>query len=191
MSREVDRQVFRLISYGLYVIASRLDDQMNGQIVNTVFQVTAKPPRIAVSINKQNLTHEYISQSSMFSVSVLAQSTPQSFIGLFGFRSGRDLDKFTDIAHEKGIDDCPIVTEHTLAVLEAKVRDQIDVGTHTIFIADIMTARIIRDGTPLTYAFYQQVMRGKAPKTAPTYIAPVPKTAPTYITLENEKPEGS
>ncbi|MFX1562437.1 MAG: flavin reductase family protein, partial [Promethearchaeota archaeon] len=104
MSKELDTQVLRLITYGLYVVSSKLGDKMNGQIVNTVFQVTSEPPCIAVSINKQNLTHEYIAKSGLFSVSILDEATPMTFIGLFGFKSGRDVDKLCDIEYQKGID---------------------------------------------------------------------------------------
>ncbi|MFX1561920.1 MAG: flavin reductase family protein [Promethearchaeota archaeon] len=181
MNKDLDTMVLRLITYGLYVVSSKLGEKVNGQIVNTVFQVTSEPPCIAVCINKQNLTHEYISKSRVFSVSILDEETPMTFIGLFGFKSGRDVDKLCDVAYQKGIDNCPIVTEHSLGILEVRVLNQLDVGTHTLFVGKIERGRILREGTPLTYAHYHQVKGGKAPKTAPTYIASTPKTAPTYI----------
>ncbi len=181
MSKELDTQVLRLITYGLYVVSSKLGDKMNGQIVNTVFQVTSEPPCIAVSINKQNLTHEYIAKSGLFSVSILDEATPMTFIGLFGFKSGRDVDKLCDVTYQKGIDDCPIVTEHSLGILEARVINQLDVGTHTLFIGKIAKGKILQEGNPLTYSYYHQIKRGKTPKTAPSYVASTPKTAPTYI----------
>ncbi len=145
---------------------------MNGQIVNTVFQVTSTPPRIAVSVNKKNLTHEYIVNSGIFSISILDESTPLEFIGRFGFKSGRDVDKLCDIKVIKGIDNCPIITENSLGIIEVSVINQVDVGTHTLFIGDVVSAKKLREGTPLTYAYYHQVKRGKTPKTAATYIAP-------------------
>jgi len=85
----MDPNVLHNISYGMYIVSSNKGDLLNGQIANTVFQVTNEPITIAVSINKQNLTHEFIEASSCFSVSVLAEDTPLKFIGKFGFRSGR------------------------------------------------------------------------------------------------------
>ena len=85
------------LSYGLYVIGSRKGDRLNGQIANTVFQITSEPPTVAVSINKNNLTHQFIKESKVFTASVLCQSTPLSFIGHFGFKSGRDMDKLEGI----------------------------------------------------------------------------------------------
>jgi flavin reductase (DIM6/NTAB) family NADH-FMN oxidoreductase RutF len=85
------------LSYGMCIVSSKRDGEFNGCIVNTVFQVTPEPPMIAISVNKQNLTHEYIAQSKVFAVSVLAEGAPLEFIGRFGFRSGRDIDKFQEI----------------------------------------------------------------------------------------------
>ncbi len=172
MKGEIDPEALRSLSYGLYVITSSLGDKMNGQIVNTVIQVAGKPPCIAVSINKKNLTHEYITKSGAFSVSILDESTPLKFIGHFGFRSGRDIDKLEQVSYKEGVYKSPIVTEHTLAVIEAKVREQVDVETHTIFIGDVISAEFLKEGKPLTYAFYHEVKKGKSPKTAPTYMEP-------------------
>jgi len=172
---ELDPQAFRLLSYGLDIVSSRWNDKADGQIVNTVIQVTAEPPRVAVSINKQNLTHELISKSGMFAVSILDEAVPLSFIGLFGFKSGRDVDKLSQVKCKTGIDKCPIVVENVLAALQVKVRYHLDVGTHTLFVGDVVRAEVLQKGTPLTYAYYQQVKKGTAPRTAPTYIAPQAK----------------
>jgi len=158
------------ISYGLYVVSSRTGEKFNGQIANTVFQVTSEPPIIAVSINKQNLTHEYIRESKVFTVSILSKEPPMKFIGHFGFRSGRELDKFKDVNYRVGATGAPIVMENTVGYLEAEIIDSLDVGTHTVFIGKIIDAEIIKEGEPMTYAYYHEVKRGKAPKTAPTYI---------------------
>ncbi|MFH2012005.1 MAG: flavin reductase family protein [Pseudomonadota bacterium] len=170
MDSKIDKKAIWDFSYGMYIISSVLGDKYSGQVVNTVFQVTAEPPRIAVSINKNNLTHEYISSSGLFSVSVLDESTPMTFIGLFGFKSSRDLDKFSQCSQIKiGYTGCPIVMDYALSVVEAKVFNQIDVGTHTVFFGDVVSAQVLREGKPLTYAYYQEVKKGKSPKNAPTY----------------------
>jgi flavin reductase (DIM6/NTAB) family NADH-FMN oxidoreductase RutF/rubredoxin len=158
------------LSYGLYVVASQKEGKLNAQIANTVVQVTSEPPTVAVCINKQNLTHEFITQSKSFTASMLSQDTPLSFIGHFGFKSGREIDKFKDINYRLGESKAPIVLDHSLAYLEAKVIDQVDVGTHTIFIGELVGADVLREGEPMTYAYYHQVKRGTTPKTAPSYI---------------------
>jgi len=169
MAGEMDLKALWNISYGIYVITSFSGDKMNGQIANTVFQVSAEPPRIAVSINKNNLTHEYIKHSKVFSVSVLEDSAPMAFIGLFGFKTGKDVNKLSQVSFKKGVTGSPIVRENALSVIEAKVVGEADAGTHTIFIADVVAAEVLKKGEPLTYANYQQIKRGKAPKNAPTY----------------------
>ena len=164
-------------SYGLYVISSRKGDRLNGQIANTVVQVASDPPTIAVSINKQNLTHEFISESKVFTASILLQDTPLSFIGHFGFKSGREVDKFKDVNYRLGDNKAPIVLDQSLAYLEAKVIDQVDVGTHTVFIGELVGAEVLTEGEPMTYAYYHQVKRGTTPKTAPSYITERKETA--------------
>jgi flavin reductase (DIM6/NTAB) family NADH-FMN oxidoreductase RutF len=158
------------LGYGLYVVCSKKGDKLNGQIANTVFQVCAEPPVIAVALNKQNLTNEFVSTSEVFTVSILSQDTPLSFIGGFGFKSGRDVDKLKGISYRLGETGAPIVLDHTLAYLEAKVINRIEVGTHTIFVGEIVAADVLKEGEPMTYAYYHQVKRGTTPKTAPVYI---------------------
>ncbi|MEW6140262.1 MAG: flavin reductase family protein [Thermodesulfobacteriota bacterium] len=169
MVSRLDRQVFTQISYGLYIVTSRVEGKQNGQIVNTILQVTSEPPRVAVIINKDNLTHELISQSKVFGASVLDTSTPMTFIGLFGFKSGRNEDKLSKVQFIPGITGVPLVTEHSLSVLEARVIDEVDVGTHTLFVGDVVAAEVLRNGEPLTYAYYHTHLKGKSPKAAPTY----------------------
>ena len=163
-------KALRYCSYGLYVISSRKGERLNAQIANTVVSVTSDPATIAVIINRQNLTHEFISESRVFGASILSQDTPVSLIGHFGFQSGRDVDKLKDIKYKAGETKVPIVLDNTLAYLEARVVNKLDVGGHTVFIGEIAGADILKEGEPMTYAYYHQVKRGATPKTAPSYI---------------------
>jgi ferric-chelate reductase [NAD(P)H] len=159
------------IGYGMYIVSSHRGDKLNGQIANTVFQITSEPPTVAVSINKNNLTHEYIKASEVFAASVLRQATPLLFIGGFGFKSGRDVDKLKGINYKAGQTGSPIILDNTAAYLEAEVIQDIDVGTHTIFIGRVVAAEILNEEPCMTYEYYYQVKRGTTPKTAPSYIA--------------------
>ena len=170
MSDELDRRPLRDLSYGLYIVTSKDGDRVNGQVVNTVVQVTSEPPRLAVIINKKNLTHEFIKHSNVFGITVLDESVPLSFIGPFGFKSGREVNKFARVKFRLGITGCPLLTEHAISVVEAEVVDEIDVGTHTIFIGDAVRSEVIKPGRPLTYHYYHEVLKGKSPRNAPTYI---------------------
>lgn len=158
------------ISYGLYIVSSKKDGKFNGQIANTVFQLTAEPPTIGVCINKNNLTHEYIQESKVFTVSILSTQATMKFIGLFGFKCGRDIEKFKDIDYKIGKTGAPIVLNNTIGYLECEVTGSMDTGTHTLFIGKLMDAEIINDKEPLTYEYYHKVLKGRAPKTATTYI---------------------
>jgi len=121
-------KALRNCSYGLYVISSSKGGRFNGQIANTVVQATSDPPTISVILNKENLTHEFITESKAFSASILSQDTPLSFIGQFGFHSGRDTDKFKGIEYRLGETGAPIVLDHSLAYLEARVIGQLMSG---------------------------------------------------------------
>ncbi|MCK4402514.1 MAG: rubredoxin [Dehalococcoidia bacterium] len=171
------KALFKL-GYGLYVVGSRMEGKLNCQIANTVFQITSEPPVVAVSINKENLTHEFIAGSKVFTVSILSRDAPLSFIGHFGFKSGREVDKLKDVNYRLGETGAPIVLDHTLAYLEAKVVNQVDVGTHTIFVGELAEADVMKEGEPMTYAYYHQVKRGTTPKTAPSYIEERKAVAP-------------
>ncbi len=178
----MDKRALWTISYGIYIISAKTPDgKMSGQIANTVFQVTAEPPKIVVCLNKLNLTHEFVQRSEHFSVSVLEEDTPMEFIGMFGFKSGRDLNKFEKCEFRMG-QNSPIVTTHALSYIEAKVTEVLDVGTHTLFVGEVTDADMLKEGKPLTYATYRE-RKGKAPKTAPTY------QEPSRATKVIEKPE--
>ena len=123
-----------------------------------------------MSINKNNLTHEFIRQSRVFAASILSQDTPLSFIGNFGFKSGREGDKFKGINYKVGKTGAPVVLDNALGYLELKVTNELDAGTHTIFVGELVEAETLKSGEPMTYAYYHMVKRGTAPKAAPTYI---------------------
>lgn len=155
------------ITYGLYIVTSTDGEKLNGMIVNTVFQVTAEPPRMAISVNKNSLTHEYIVKSGVFAAMPLEEATTLPFIGAFGFRSGRTFNKFEKVNYKLGQLGCPIVLDHTLSYMEVKVQQTVDVGTHTLFIGEVIDADVIQEkGVPMTYEYYHTVIKGKAPKGA-------------------------
>ncbi|MHC4570592.1 MAG: rubredoxin [Planctomycetota bacterium] len=172
------------LNYGMCIVSSKNDGRFNGCIVNTIFQLTPEPPMVAASINRQCLTHEYIASSKVFTVSILSQETPTSFIGKFGFRSGRDIEKFEHVNCKIGQTGAPIILDNTVAFLEAEVTESIDVKTHTLFIAKIVACGTLNGNKePMTYAYYRDIKHGKTPKTAATYIKVKPKTE----TREGEK----
>jgi len=165
----MDAKALYLISYGMYIICSKKGDKINGQTANSVVQVASEPPIISVCINKQNMTHDFIKESKVFTASVLAQTAPLKLIGGFGFKSGRDMNKFEGVKYKLGQSGAPVVLDSTLGYLEAKVIDSVDVKTHTIFVGELVGAEVLGEGEPMTYAYYHMVKRGTTPKSAPSF----------------------
>lgn len=167
----IDTNIFRKISYGLYVIGSTREGAFNGQIANTVFQISSEPATVAVSINKNNMTCEFIKASGVFSVSVLPATAGLDFIGRFGFKSGRDTDKYKGISYRVGITGSPLLLEQSLGFIEAEVIGSLEVETHIVFIGKVVNTEVFTgNAEPMTYAYYHQVKKGLVPPAAPTYI---------------------
>ena len=167
----IDFNALFKVSYGLYIVCSGSREYGNGYISNTVFQVTAEPPRFATCCSKDNHTAELIKASGVFSVSVLRQDAGPGTIGTFGYKSGKDTEKFKDMEVRYGETGAPVVLNDAIAILEFKVAETIDMGTHLMFIADLQYAEILDDeAEPLTYLYYRNIKKGAAPKNAPTYI---------------------
>ena len=157
------------VTYGLYLISTIDGEKLNGLIANTVVQVTSRPEKISVTISNQNLTHDMILKSGVFSISILSKDAPMKFIGSFGFKSGRDIDKFQGIEYRIGKSGAPIVREHSIGYLDIEVTQTLDVGSHTIFIGKIVDSSRFMEDDPLTYHYYKKVKGGKASKYAPTF----------------------
>jgi len=169
MDASINSKALWDISYGLYIVTSACDGKLNGQIANTVFQVSADPPRVAVSLHKQNLTHAFVQASGVLAIMTLEEGVSMDLIGLFGFKSGRDVDKLARVPHTLGSNGCALVSEGALSIMEGRVVASADGGTHTVFIVELTRAEVLKQGTPLTYATYQAVKKGHSPKNAPTY----------------------
>lgn len=185
----IDVSALFSISYGLYIVCSGDNRKGNGFISNTVFQVTSKPAKFTICCNKNNLTADFIKRTGVFSVSVLEQDASSEIIGKFGYKSGNDVDKLAGTAVKYGETGVPIVLSDSLAYLECTVVDTIDVGTHWMFIGELVDAGILDDGKqPLTYQYYRQVRKGVSPKNAPTYVEPQkPESQPENALLKKYK----
>lgn len=164
-------EAFYKISYGLYAVCSKSGNKLNGYISNTVFQVTSEPARFAISCSKNNFSMQIIDESKAFSISVLEKETGSNIIGTFGYRSGKDFDKFKDVKFKTGTTGSPILLDNTIAWFECKVVSRFDMGTHILFIGEVAGSELcMPEKEPLTYSYYREVKKGKAPKNAPTYI---------------------
>ncbi|AHF06536.1 flavin reductase [Desulfitobacterium metallireducens] len=150
---EAIRKALYKISYGLYIITAQFEEKDNGQCANTCFQITSDPARIAIGINKNNYTHELISKSGYFGVSILDQQG-QEFARKFGYRSGRDVNKFEGVYTHRGETGVMLLDDVT-ATMEARVIGQLDAGTHTLFLADVVNGELLNEGEPMTYAYFR------------------------------------
>ena len=169
----MDTNTFSKLGYGVYIVASGNREQQNAFIATSVMQITAEPAKIIVACNKNNFTAHMIHETKTFSASVLQQNYQPKTMGTFGFRSGKDYNKF-----EQCIDfiwgentQTPIVLEDCLAWFECKLTDEVDVGTHILFVGEVLDAQITAENElPLTYSFYHEVKKGVTAKNAPSFI---------------------
>jgi flavin reductase (DIM6/NTAB) family NADH-FMN oxidoreductase RutF/rubredoxin len=165
-------EAFFKITYGLYVVSSRSDNKINGYIANAVFQVTAEPAQFAIACNKDNFTAGLIKQSRVFAISVLQKDAKAEITKAFGYTSGEENDKFSNVKFIIGKTGAPILIEDAIAWFECEVVQELDVGSHILFIGKLVDGDLLHaDKEPLTYAYYREVRKGMAPKNAPTYIS--------------------
>ncbi len=164
----MNTNVFRNLSYGLYVISTLDKERNTGCIANSIMQITSSPATVALSMNHDNFTNSCIKESGRFAVSILSESSDPSLIGNFGFQSGRNVDKFDgiDFRMESGL---PIITD-SCGYLVCRVIDQMETSTHTVFLGEVIDGDVIESAPAMTYSYYHKVIKGKSPKNAPTYL---------------------
>lgn len=164
------------MSYGLYVLSAAADGKSNGCIVNTITQVTAEPPKLIAAVHKQNLTAELIERTGLFNAAALTESADMDMIGRFGFRSGRDAEKYYGVSFALDEYGIRYPTQSTAAVFSCKVIDRMDLDTHVLFLGETTSTKILSDEPVMTYDFYHRVRKGSTPPNAPSFKAESGKT---------------
>ncbi len=162
----VETPAFGKIGYGLYVITTNDGNRDNGMICNTVVQVTGEPPRLSVTINKVNYTYEVLKKTGRMNVCTLSESAPYSVFENFGFRSGRDADKFESGSLVRTSNGLAVPARDCNSVYSLKVESYIDLGTHGMFICSVEEALVLSDAPTMTYAYYHENVKPK-PQPAP------------------------
>ena len=157
----MDLSAMYKISYGLFVLTAKNSVKQNGCIVNTVMQVTSTPNRIVVAVNKNNFTHDMIVQSKEFNVSMLSTSVPFEVFKHFGFQSGKDVNKFEKYDYKIATNGIAYLDKNTTAYLSAKVISITDLGTHSLFLADVTECEKLSDEDSVTYDYYQKNIKPK------------------------------
>lgn len=160
----MDKKALYNLSYGVFILTTKVEYKVNGCIINTCMQVANDPVRIAISVLNQNYTCELLKQSGVFTLSLLDQSCSFETIKHFGFQSGRNVNKFESLTVPEDCNGVPYVGWHSCSVLSGKVVEQHDLGTHTLFIAEVVDAKLLNNNAPLTYADYQNHVKPKPEK---------------------------
>jgi len=151
----IDSAAMFKLSYGLFVLTARDGEKDNGCIINTAAQITSSPMRISITVNKANYTHDMVLKTGIFNVSILDQSVPFKVFQHFGFQSGKTTDKFADCETEARTENGVLyIPKFTNSVISGKVREALDYGTHTLFIADITQAMVFPGEPSVTYQYY-------------------------------------
>ena len=150
------------LTYGLFILTAKEGDKDNGCIVNTVSQVTTEPNRIVVAVNKQNYTHDMIVRTGVFNVPILTENSKADTYKHWGFQSGANVDKAEAISYKRAENGVIYIAEETNAFLSAKVVSMTDLGTHTLFLADVTDGEVLSEDNSVTYSYYQKNI-----KTAP------------------------
>ncbi len=165
----INKNAFRDMSYGVYIISTLDETRPTGCVVNSAMQITSEPPTIAVSINHNNYTNGCIEKAGKFAISILGEESDPGLIGTFGFQSGKDVDKFNEV--EVIVKEDISVVADACGYVVCKVIDKMETETHTVFLGEVVDADVLNKQDAMTYAYYHKVVKGKSPKNAPTFIA--------------------
>lgn len=165
----MDLTILNNITYGMYVISTKDKNNNVGCIINTVTQITSENPIIAISLNKDNYTHKVLKETKKCCISILSEKANKELIGRFGYFSSKDIDKFKETIYEE-INNMPVVKEGSCAYIIGDVIDIINVKTHDIFLIRVKKIEQLTNDIPMTYKYYHEILKGKSPEKAPTYI---------------------
>ena len=164
----MNKKILWDISYGVYVVSTMDKEKPTGCIINTAVQL--KENKIGVCINHNNYTNSIIKENKNFALTILSEKTNPNIIATFGFTSGREKNKFDGFEY-KMFDNLPVLL-NSKGYLALKLAQMVELETHTFFIGEIIDGDVFNNEIPMTYKYYHDVIKGRAPKAAPTYIAP-------------------
>lgn len=157
----MDKKALYSLSYGVFMLGTRAGERKNGCITNTCIQVANSPTRVAISVLNSNYSCDLLKEGGVFSLSMLDQTATFETISHFGFQSGRDVDKLKDKGLPEDVNGVPYLKEQCCAVISCKVISMQDLGSHTLFVAEVVDGEVLSDVPPLTYADYQSKVKPK------------------------------
>ena len=167
----MDSKVMRRLSYGLYVLTAKDKDSDNGCIINTAMQVTSGPDRISITVNRQNRTHDMVRASGKFNISMISREASFDLFKTFGFQSGKNVNKFETFKDcDRAANGILYITGQTNGFLSGSVMQEIDLGTHTLFIADVTDGKVLSESPSVTYEYYQKNIKPAPEKKKTGYV---------------------
>lgn len=172
----MNTKAFFKLTYGLYLVSSCHDSKQSGCVVNTLSQVTSKPAKLSVTISKDNFTEKVIEKSGCFAATALTQNADMNLIGEFGFKSSETVDKFDKFNTKIDENGIKYVIDYAAARYSCKVIKSLDLGSHVMFIGEVLDAEVLNEDEVMTYSYYHQVKKGATPKNAPSYKEETKKT---------------
>ena len=152
----MDKAAMYKLTSGLFVLTAKEGEKDNGCIINTAMQVTTSPNRIIIVVNKQNYTHDMIMRTKTFNVSCLSENASFEVFKHFGFQSGKDVDKMEGKSYPRAENGIVYVEDMANAYISGKVVSETDLGTHTMFLADVTDAKVLGDAESVSYSYYQK-----------------------------------
>ena len=170
----MDKKAMYNLTYGLFILTARDGEKDNGCIINTACQVTTDPNRITICVNKNNFTHDIILKTGLFNISMLTEKSEFETYKHWGFQSGRTVDKVLPIYYMRADNGVIYIKDECNAYLSCKVVSSTDLGTHTLFLADVTDGAVFNSDPSVTYAFYQKNIK---PAPAAAVSAPASSVA--------------
>ena len=169
----MDNNVMFKISYGLYVLTAKDGEKSNGCIINTLEQVTTTPNKVTIAVNKSNYTHDMILKTGRFNASILSEKADFDTFKHFGFQSGRDVDKFSNYPAEISENGIPYITKGTNGFISAEVISTVDLGTHTLFVANVTDGKVLSDDSSATYDYYHKHIKEAPQKKSKGWVCKI------------------
>lgn len=157
----IDNSALFNIGYGLYVVTTNDGKKDNGLILNTVMQVTSSPLQIALAVNKANYSHDVIKETKKLNVNCLSTEAPFKVFEAFGFKSGRDTDKFKDCSPLRSENGLAVLPKYINSYMSLEVKEYVDLGTHGMFICAVTEAKNISSVETMSYSYYHKNVKPK------------------------------
>lgn len=166
----MDKTAMYKFQSGLYVVSTEHEGEVGACIINTGMQLTSAPLQVQVVVNKDNHTEQVLEKSGHFALTLVSVAADMPYIGRFGFRTSAEIDKFEGITCERTVLGDPYTPECASAMVACKIVKTLDVGTHMVFVGEVVDAAVLSDDVPMTYAYYHTVLKGKTPPKASSYV---------------------